>query len=195
MLRGFGKMQEALGVLRQGKRLTAVPAHEASLIIFALPKANAMQGKAGGKSTEQPPPAQAADGRAGASTRREPGRAAGSTSVPSRVLTRSFVYKRQDLTFAVPVPSSPGEGGRLPRRSLAWGRSPVIRNKHRPISIPAAKTTRSWHTGAFRPSRPPKNLLLDKPAIEPMQASCGRKRRAAGAFPTGTGATKPRVKQ
>lgn len=53
VLRGFGKMQEALRVLRQGKWLSAVPARKASPIIFVLPKANGTQGKAGGKSTER----------------------------------------------------------------------------------------------------------------------------------------------
>lgn len=48
----------------------------------------------------------------------------------------------------------------------------------------------------FRSSRPrEKNQLLDKPATEPTPTSCGRKQRAAGAFPAGTGTTKPRVKQ
>lgn len=58
--------------------------------------------------------------------------------------------------FAIPVPSSPGEGMRLPKKSLAWGRFAVIRNKHQPISSPAAKTTWSWHAGSFCPSRSPK---------------------------------------
>lgn len=156
VLHGFGKMQEALRVLQQGKWLMAVPACKASLIIFVLPKANRTQGKAGGQSTEQPALAQAADSRAGTLAQCEPSRAASSTSVPSHVLTRSFVYKRWDLAFAIPVPSSPGEGMRLPKKSLAWGRFAVIRNKHQPISSPAAKTTWSWHAGSFCPSRSPK---------------------------------------
>lgn len=58
VLRGFGKRQEALGVLRQGKGLTASAcARAASPSTLALPKANGRQGKAGGKSTEQPAPA------------------------------------------------------------------------------------------------------------------------------------------
>lgn len=100
---GFGKVQEALGTSRQGKRLHT---KHRSAPLCTQSKGDAGHGQ--GWEDGAAPSAQAA------AAGREPwhGRAAGSSSAPSRALTRSFVYKRQDLMF--PVPSSPGTGGRLP---------------------------------------------------------------------------------
>lgn len=85
----------------------------------------------------------------------------------------------------VPRPVKPRQGREAARESLARGRSAAIRNKHQPISIPAAKTAWSRHAGAFPLQQTPKKTSswINPPRSQCQPAAAGSKEQLVPSQP------------